>query len=103
MLHLESQSVAVREMELRANKPLRNLGIYKLRDKTLIALKRSEELAFLFSEDHWRLHGPVDYRVSHGGIYHRGQFTGLLDEDLLDTGRTVNSPGLSTILSCKKH
>ena len=88
-------------MELRQNKPLRNLGIYKLRDKTVIALKRSEELAFLFSEDNWNFRGPVDYRVSHGGIYRHGQFTGLRDEDLMDTGLAANEPTLSTLLNKK--
>ena len=89
-------------MELRPNKPLRNLGIYKLRDKTLIAFKRSEELAFLFTEENWNRHGPVDYRVSHGGIYRRGMSTGLRDEDLMDTGRTANAP-LSVLLDNRKH
>ena len=90
-------------MELRPNKPLRNRGIYKLRDKTLIAFKRSEALAFLFSEENWNLHGPVDYRVSHGGIYRRGLSTGLRDEDLMDTGKTASPPGLSTLFNGKKH
>lgn len=86
------QSVAVLIMKFRQNKPLRSLGIYKLGDKTLILLKRSEELAFLFSLDNWRLHGPVDYRVSHGAIYHRGERTRLTDEDLVDTGASANPP-----------
>ena len=90
-------------MEYRQNKPLRNLGIYKLRDKTLIALKRSEELAFLFSEGNWNLHGPVDYRVSHGCIYRRGTSTGLSDEDLVDTGETAKTPALSVFVRGKKH
>ena len=89
-------------MEFRQNKPLRDRGIYKLRDKTLIALKRSEALAFLFSEKNWNRHGPVDYRVSHGGIYRRGLSTGLRDEDLMDTGKTANPPTLSILLIGKK-
>lgn len=76
-------------MKLRPNKALRSRGIYKLGDKTLILLKRSEELSFLFTEENWAFHGPVDYRVSHGGIYRRGQSTGLTDEDLVDTGNTA--------------
>ena len=103
MLHLECQSGVVREMQLRQNKPIRNLGIYKLRDKMLIALKRSEELAFLFSEKNWNQHGPVDYRVSHGGIYCRGLSTGLTDEDLMDTGMTVNAPTRAILLKGKKY
>jgi len=51
-------------MELRQNKPLRDLGVYKLRDRTLVLFKRSEELAFLFSLEAWQLHGPVDCRES---------------------------------------
>ena len=78
-------------MELRQNKPLRNLGIYKLFGSTLIALKQSEELTFLFSLDNWRLLGPVDYRVSHGRIYRCGHPTGWTDSDLQDTEMTANS------------
>ena len=79
-------------MKLRQNKPLRNLGIYKLRDEMLILLNRSEDLSFLFSQQHWDLHGPIDYRVSHGMIFRHGQLTALIDEDLSDTGMTANAP-----------
>jgi hypothetical protein len=48
------------------NKPLRNLGIYTLHDERLILVKRSEEVAFLFTEQTWFFYGPVDYRVSQG-------------------------------------
>ena len=78
-------------MEFR-NKPLRSLGIYTLRDKTLILLKRSEQLSFLFSEGNWNFRGAVDYRVSHGKIYCHGTSTGLTDEDLVDTGETATEP-----------
>ena len=90
-------------MKLRQNKPLRSLGIYNLRDETLILVKRSEELSFLFSPHNWKLHGPVDYRVSHGNIYCCGQYTGLTDEDLVDTGQTANPPTLSILLNGKKQ
>ena len=90
-------------MELRDNKPLRNLGIYTLRDKTLILLKRSEVLSFLFSEQNWNFRGPVDYRVSHGGIYATGASTGLTDEDLLDTGMTADPPSLYALVASGKH
>lgn len=90
-------------MKYRSNKPLRNLGIYKLRDKTLILVKRSEMLSFLFTPYRWHLHGPVDYRVSHGHIYSHGQPTGLSDEDLLDTGLTAKPPSLSTLLDHRKY
>lgn len=90
-------------MKLRQNKPLRTLGIYNLRDETLILVKRSEEVSFLFSPHNWKLHGPVDYRVSHGNIYRRGQSTGLTDEDLVDTGTTANRTTLSILLNDKKQ
>jgi hypothetical protein len=79
-------------VKLRSNKPLRNLGIYKLRDKTFILFKRSEELSFLFTEHNWYFYGPVDYRVSHGIIYCRGRSTAWTDDDLSDTGLTANPP-----------
>ena len=83
-------------MPFSVNKPFRNLGIYKLHDQTLILLKRSEELSFLFTLQNWHYHGPVEYRVSHGKIYRRGQPMGLNDEVLEDTGMTANAPSLST-------
>ena len=85
-------------MHLRQNKPLRNLGVYTLRDKTLILLKRTDALSFLFSVHNWQLHGPVEYRVSHGKIYSRGELTHLTDEDLQDTGLTANPPRLHVFL-----
>ena len=85
-------------MKLRPNKPLRNLGIYKVRGQTLILWKRSEELSFLFSEQNWNLHGPVDYRVSHGMIFRHGGSTGETDDDLVDTGLTAKPPSLSNLL-----
>lgn len=90
-------------MKLRPNKALRNLGIYKLGDKTLVLVKRSEELSFLFTQENWSLHGPVDYRVSHGSIYAHGQSTAWTDEDLLDTGMTANPPSLSALIDGRKE
>ena len=81
-------------MQFRPNKPLRNLGVYNLRNKTLILLKRSEELSFLFTPETWQFHGPVDYRVSHGDVYCRGELTGWTDNDLVDTGLTATTPPL---------
>jgi hypothetical protein len=89
-------------MKHRTNKPLRDLGIYKLRDKTLILLKRSEVLSFLFTPERWHRHGPVDFRVSHGQIYRHGELTMLTDEDLFDTGMTAKPPSLSVLLDDKK-
>lgn len=73
-------------MALRSNRPLRNLGIYLFQGKKLILLKRSEQLSFLFSERNWVYRGPVEYRISHGDIYQRGELTIWTDEDLWDTG-----------------
>jgi len=84
------------------NKSLRHLGIYLLRDKTLVLHKRSESLSFLFSEENWIYRGPVDYRVSHGNIYFHGELTTLTDEDLVDTGLTANAPGLSSLIDGRK-
>ena len=81
-------------MEFRHNKPLRNLGVYKLREQKLILLKRSEILSFLFAPETWKRHGPVDYRVSHGGIYQHGNPTQWTDADLLDTGITADPPDI---------
>jgi len=79
-------------MNLRPNKPVRNFGIYILRDKTLVLFKRSEELSFLFSPENWHRYGPVDYRLSHGNVYCHGQSTVWTDEDLFDTGMTARPP-----------
>ncbi|HEU4869312.1 MAG TPA: hypothetical protein VFT08_00505 [Pyrinomonadaceae bacterium] len=85
-------------MKLRSNKPLRNYGIYTLLDGAFILFKRSEDLSFLFTFEGWSLHGPVDYRVSHGSIYKHGEPTSWTDEDLFDTGMTANPPRLSSLL-----
>lgn len=89
-------------MKFPQNKPLRNLGIYLLSERALILVKRSEELSFLFSEQNWNFYGPVDYRVSHGGIYNHGRRTIWTDKDLTDTGMTAGRPNLSTFLDGKK-
>jgi len=86
-------------MNLRPNKPLRNLGIYKLSDKTFVLFKRSEELSFLFSLENCDRHGPVDYRLSHGNVYRHGASTTWTDEDLLDTGMTAKPPSGLMFLS----
>lgn len=79
-------------MSLRSNRPLRDHGVYLLNDLELILLKRSENLSFLFSRENWWLHGPVDYRVSHGMIFERGRSTKWTDENLFDTGKTAKAP-----------
>ena len=89
-------------MKLRQNIPLRSYGIYTLHQKTLILLKRSEDLSFLFTPKNWNFHGPVDYRVSHGAIYRRGEATGFTDADLVDTGTSAGPPSLTTLFLGKK-
>ena len=90
-------------MNLRSNKPLRNLGVYILNDLELILLKRSEVLAFLFSRENWSLRGPVDYRISHGMIFQNGRSTKWTDEDLFDTGMTAKEPSRSNLLNGTKE
>lgn len=90
-------------MRFRQNKPLRTLGIYQLREKTLVLLKRTEELSFLFTQEHWNFRGPVDFRVSHGKIYRRGRMTAMSDEDLVDTGMTASQPNFSARLRNQNH
>src|SRR5512138_1554679 len=86
-------------MKLRSNRPLRNFGVYVLHDKTLILLRRSEELSFLFTEQNWNFRGPVDYRVSHGTIFDHGTRTSWTDEDLVDTGMTASLPTAVSLLN----
>lgn len=90
-------------MRFRQNKPLRTRGIYQLGKKTLILLKRTEELSFLFTQEHWDFRGPVDFRVSYGKIYSRGRMTSMSDEDLVDTGLTASPPNLSARLRNQNH
>ena len=71
---------------------LRERGIYTLAGVELVAVKRTEEIFFLFTETSWNLHGPVSYRLSHGHIYERGELTGWDERDLVDTGRTSRPP-----------
>ena len=89
-------------MNLVKNRPLRSLGVYKLQDQTFILLKRSEELSFLFTPKHWYFHGPVDYRVSHGEIYCRGDLTIWTDQDLVDMGIDAKPRSLSTLMDGRK-
>lgn len=69
----------------------------------MILLKRSEDLSFLFSPHNWLTHGPVDFRVSHGKIYARGQSTGMTDDDLEDTGMSASRETLATIVDTFKN
>ncbi|HKY27160.1 MAG TPA: hypothetical protein VJM12_04360 [Pyrinomonadaceae bacterium] len=85
-------------MKLRTNKPLRNYGIYTLLNRTFVLFKRSDDLSFLFTFEGWSLHGPVDYRVSHGHVYRHGELTSWTDEDLVDTGQTASPPRLTSLL-----
>lgn len=88
-------------MNLRANKPLRDYGIYTLLNRTFVLSKRSEELSFLFTFLNWQFHGAVDYRVSHGSLYAHGHLTTWTDEDLFDTGLTAKPPRLFNLTGGK--
>ena len=90
-------------MDFPENKPLRSLGVYKLRDATLILFKRSAYLSFLFTPENWNRQGPVDYRVSYGRIYRHGRKTALFDRDLIDTGVTAGPPNLFLLFKNKPH
>ena len=74
---------------------LREGGIYTLSDLELIAKKGTDGLYFLFTWKNWHRLGPVDYRLSHGRIFQRGQMTGWTGADLVDTGRTAGPPMFS--------
>jgi hypothetical protein len=73
---------------------LRERGVYTLEGLELIAVKRTDEIYFLFTRENWNYRGPVDYRLSHGRIYHRGTLTRWAAADLVDTGRTSPPPRL---------
>jgi hypothetical protein len=73
---------------------LRERGIYKLAGVELVAVRRTEEIYFLFTERNWNFRGPVTYRLSHGHVYKRGELTEWVEEDLVDTGRTSRPPRL---------
>lgn len=98
MIRSRCQFGAVLTMKFHTNKPLRDRGIYLLCNKSLILVRRSEALSFLFSEQNWNFHGPVEYRVSHGDIYYHGERTTWTDDDLFDTGMTAKPPSLSVLV-----
>jgi hypothetical protein len=71
---------------------LRELGIYKLHGLELVAVRRTDEIYFLFTDRNWNFRGPVSFRLSHGRIYERGELTRWDEDDLVDTGRTSRMP-----------
>jgi hypothetical protein len=89
-------------MNFTKNKPLRNQGVYLLHNQPLVLFRRSDVLSFLFSQQNWDFHGPVDYRVSHGYIYCHGRLTMWTDDDLFDTGLTAIAPSRSIHSDGKK-
>jgi len=70
---------------------LRERGIYKLADWQEVVAARGRDGTFcLFTPEHWRAHGPLDYRVaSSGRLVYRGAVTDWRVEELSDTGRTA--------------
>lgn len=70
---------------------LRERGIYRLADwQDVVASKGRDGMFCLFTPEHWRASGPLDYRVTPGGrlVYH-GAVTDWDVEALADTGRTA--------------
>jgi hypothetical protein len=70
---------------------LRERGIYRLADWQEVVAARGRDGTFcLFTPEHWKARGPLDYRVSADGrlVYHGG-ITQWRVEALADTGRTA--------------
>ncbi len=70
---------------------LRERGVYKLAGwQDVVAAKGRDGMFYLFTPEHWRARGPLDYRVSPDGrlVYHGG-VTQWRVEALRDTGRTA--------------
>ncbi len=70
---------------------LRERGIYKLAGRQEVVAARGRDGSFcLFTPQHWRARGPLDYRVTSDGrlVYH-GAVTEWRVAALADTGRTA--------------
>ncbi len=70
---------------------LRERGIYRLADwLEVVAARGRDGLFCLFTPEHWRARGPLDYRVAPDGrlVYHGG-VTQWRVEALRDTGCTA--------------
>ncbi len=70
---------------------LRERGIYKLACwQEVVAVKGRDGAFYLFTLEHWRARGPLDYRVTpNGHLAYRGALTTWHVEQLTDTGRTA--------------
>ncbi|HEX8723347.1 MAG TPA: hypothetical protein VF736_22205 [Pyrinomonadaceae bacterium] len=78
---------------------LRERGIYRLADwQDVVAARGRDGLFCLFTPEHWRARGPLDYRVSPDGrlVYH-GAVTQWRVEALSDTGLTAPAAVKKTI------
>ena len=70
---------------------LRERGIYMLADwQEVVAARGRDGMFCLFTPEHWRARGPLDYRVTPEGrlVYH-GAVTSWRVEQLSDTGQTA--------------
>ncbi len=73
---------------------LRERGIYSLAGwQEVVAAKGRDGMFCLFTPEHWRAGGGLDYRVLPSGrlVYH-GAITTWRVEELRDTGRTATPP-----------
>jgi hypothetical protein len=70
---------------------LRDRGVYRLAGwQDVVAAKGRDGMFYLFTPEHWRASGPLDYRVTPGGrLVYRGAVTSWRVEQLADTGRTA--------------
>ena len=70
---------------------LREGGIYRLADwQDVVASKGRDGSFCLFTPEHWRARGPLDYRVTPDGrLVYRGGVTTWHVGELADTGRTA--------------
>ena len=70
---------------------LRERGIYRLADWQEVVASKGRDGSFcLFTPEHWRARGPLDYRVTADGLLvYRGGVTEWRVAALKDTGRTA--------------
>lgn len=73
---------------------LREGGVYELAGwQEVVAVKGRDGMFCLFTPEHWKAQGPLDYRVMPSGrlVYH-GAITAWRVEELKDTGKTADPP-----------
>lgn len=75
---------------------LRDRGVYRLAEwQELVAAKGLDGMFCLFTPEHWRAGGVLDYLVLPSGrLVYRGAMTRWSVKELSDTGRTAAAPDL---------